>query len=161
MTFIDLPITGDKQTGHQGKEQHDRAELTEAFKALFDNPSIHGLRWTQYTPHFNDGDACIFSVNEYGWRIAPTDTPDEYLDGEDDETGRFTDLFGGHKYSRNDGKWIAETIVGSDRAAADVLRLRGLMVGGHHDNSLIDLFGDHAEVGATRDGFVIDYFTHD
>lgn len=43
-------------------------ELREQFpailKPLFDKSSkINSVGWTQYTPHFNDGDTCEFSVN--------------------------------------------------------------------------------------------------
>lgn len=36
-----------------------------AFKTLFDKyPDIDHIQWTQYTPHFNDGDVCQFRVNQ-------------------------------------------------------------------------------------------------
>lgn len=28
-----------------------------------DHPSLKSFSWTQYTPHFNDGDSCIFEAN--------------------------------------------------------------------------------------------------
>jgi len=28
-----------------------------------DYPLIKGIKWAQYTPYFNDGDACVFSIN--------------------------------------------------------------------------------------------------
>lgn len=35
------------------------------FEPVFnDFPEIDAMEWSQYTPFFNDGDACIFSVNE-------------------------------------------------------------------------------------------------
>ena len=59
------------------KIQTARAELREfaktqgaeaigaAFKPFFAAfPDAADIRWTQYTPHFNDGDACTFSVHE-------------------------------------------------------------------------------------------------
>ena len=34
-------------------------------KELFElDHKVKGISWTQYTPHFNDGDPCTFSVNE-------------------------------------------------------------------------------------------------
>lgn len=29
-----------------------------------DFPEVKGIVWTQYTPHFNDGDPCEFGINE-------------------------------------------------------------------------------------------------
>lgn len=35
-------------------------------KPLFEKyPEVKFVNWTQYTPHFNDGDECTFSVNIY------------------------------------------------------------------------------------------------
>lgn len=40
--------------------------FTEAAREIFVNhPGLTSFKWTQYTPYFNDGDACIFSVNRY------------------------------------------------------------------------------------------------
>lgn len=39
--------------------------IEQACKELFEAcPEVHQIHWTQYTPHFNDGEACEFSVNE-------------------------------------------------------------------------------------------------
>lgn len=40
-----------------------RAEFEQKALALVDELSIESFSWTQYTPYFNDGDACIFSVH--------------------------------------------------------------------------------------------------
>ena len=41
--------------------------LTEMFKDLFEKcPDLQEVRWQQYTPCFNDGEACEFSVGEMG-----------------------------------------------------------------------------------------------
>lgn len=38
--------------------------LTSEFNKVFDGwPEIEGIKWTQYTPYFNDGEPCIFRVN--------------------------------------------------------------------------------------------------
>lgn len=38
-------------------------ELSKYFDKLFElNPEIAAFKWTQYTPHFNDGDPCCFGV---------------------------------------------------------------------------------------------------
>lgn len=39
--------------------------ITELFQKAFDEmPSLESIEWTQYTPYFNDGDSCVFSVND-------------------------------------------------------------------------------------------------
>jgi len=38
--------------------------LVDHFKPLFEKyPQVKALKWTQYTPYFNDGDACTFRSN--------------------------------------------------------------------------------------------------
>lgn len=38
--------------------------LFSIFKEFFErNPEVNVIYWTQYTPYFNDGDPCYFSVN--------------------------------------------------------------------------------------------------
>ena len=38
--------------------------LIPEFKKIFDKyPQVKFFAWTQYSPHFNDGDECIFSAN--------------------------------------------------------------------------------------------------
>ena len=39
------------------------------FKKLFENENILGAEWTQYTPYFNDGEECIFTVDELKLRV--------------------------------------------------------------------------------------------
>lgn len=40
-------------------------QFAEVFASFFaENPNVGGVQWTQYTPYFNDGDECVFSVND-------------------------------------------------------------------------------------------------
>lgn len=42
-----------------------KAMLKPLFDKFFaDEPRAQSVKWSQYTPHFNDGDACVFRVNE-------------------------------------------------------------------------------------------------
>ena len=39
--------------------------FSEAYAPLFNQyPEVESVSWTQYTPYFNDGDSCTFSVRE-------------------------------------------------------------------------------------------------
>lgn len=47
-------------------EKHGKAILLEAVAPLFEkHPEVKSVQWRQYTPYFNDGDACTFSVSRY------------------------------------------------------------------------------------------------
>lgn len=40
-------------------------DFNEIIKLFFDEcPKVQAVVWSQYTPYFNDGDECVFSVNE-------------------------------------------------------------------------------------------------
>jgi hypothetical protein len=42
-----------------------QGEFNNIIKLFFDEcPKVQAVVWNQYTPYFNDGDECIFSVNE-------------------------------------------------------------------------------------------------
>lgn len=55
-----------------------------AAKEVFEsNPKLESFGWTQYTPNFNDGDICYFSVNEDNIYINEISIYDlEYENGE-------------------------------------------------------------------------------
>lgn len=43
-----------------------------AFAEFFDKwPQVHSVWWTQYTPHFNDGEPCEFGVHEFNFSTNP------------------------------------------------------------------------------------------
>lgn len=55
---------------HQRIQQEGRNLFGAAVDELFQEcPEIHSLRWTQYTPYFNDGDVCEFSINDVDVRL--------------------------------------------------------------------------------------------
>lgn len=39
--------------------------IRELFAPFFEYPIVQSVEWTQYTPFFNDGDPCEFSVHNY------------------------------------------------------------------------------------------------
>jgi len=72
-----------------------KGELVKIFKPIFESiPELETISWTQYTPYFNDGDDCIFTIH--------SDIP--YLNGRDD--------YGDYIYSENDLE--SEDDLGSD-----------------------------------------------
>lgn len=52
------------------KDEGEKA-LTAFFKEYFEkSPNVYGVRWLQYVPYFNDGDACVFQLGCIG--VYPT-----------------------------------------------------------------------------------------
>lgn len=58
--------------------------LAEFFKK---HPTASGIRWTQYAPSWNDGEACLFSVRDPDIRLTSTGDSDAKKndDSDDDE----------------------------------------------------------------------------
>lgn len=78
-------------------QEKGQSIFEEAAKEIFKKyPNLDSFSWTQYTPHFNDGDACNFSVNEtlYLNEISQYDEDDEsYAKVSDDIDTLLDDLY--------------------------------------------------------------------
>jgi hypothetical protein len=108
-------------------------EFKVIFKQIFDAyPSVKKVGWTQYTPYFNDGDACVFRVNDL---YVLDDTVDPDLEDEIYEW----------KYSYEEYPLIEQL--------ASVLS--------SSEDILLQLFGDHVLIIATKDGIDVSEYDHD
>ena len=110
------------------------------FKAFFvAHPTVGALKWTQYTPHFNDGDACEFRVNNDFDVLLGKCVADD--DSDDDEANEFVEC-----YDVEDGP-TKEAIRSLERAV--------------NEDVFLSAFGDHAKVTATPEGFHVTEYGHD
>jgi hypothetical protein len=66
--FLGIPIDGDITRGDKRVPQRPLSELEPLIRAVLDDPTMHSFGWTQYTPYFNDGEPCVFGVNEPWFR---------------------------------------------------------------------------------------------
>lgn len=150
-----------------------------------DLPLGYSLRWTQYTPHFNDGDACTFGVNEaYVVRdvVAPDDEPgigrpsewEEsgiYLSGAPDKYGveDRTVYYDGTEYDHatRTYKKVSKSYVDHGIPAIQGYSKERLEALVETWKSLPEYlmeraFGDHARVVVRSDGtFEVDEYSHD
>lgn len=127
-------IMDKKKAFEEELSAHGKAALSEEFKKVFDaHPDLVAIRWRQYTPYFNDGDACRFSTHDFTMRL--TNTPEDAGDEED-----------GFEYAFTSKGPIAESVSALGRLGDDVY---------------LAVFGDHCEVTATREGFEVDEYSHD
>lgn len=95
------------------------------------NPEVSAIRWNQYTPYFNDGEECVFRVNEMEVQFA------------DDEDEDFID-----SYSIN-----------NDKVADALGELESKL--GDHEDILRSIFGDHAEITVTADKITVEEYEHE
>jgi hypothetical protein len=126
--------------------KHVKDAVREAVKAVFaSDDKVTAIRWRQYTPYFNDGDACVFGLHGVEASVGGDD-------GGGGEDGFFDDysLKSGGKYGSPDLPHVGEALG----------ELEGKL--GEWEELLQTAFGDHAEVTIERAGAVIiDEYNHD
>ena len=124
--------------------------VNEEFKKIFDKyPELTCIKWTQYTPYFNDGDTCEFGV--YDWYISNGDPAlvsawGEYDDGSDDVPD---EIFVYDSYYDKTKKYID---------IWDLEKFAGTEIG---SDVFYSAFGDHCRVTVTREGIDVEEFDHD
>ena len=72
--FIEAKKALDEKIKAEG-EKAVKAFLAEYFEK---RPDVYGIKWTQYTPYFNDGDACVFGLGS----VSVFPTKKEFEDSE-------------------------------------------------------------------------------
>lgn len=136
-------------------------------KEFFDkNPGITGVVWTQYTPYFNDGDTCEFSVNDATFTNAPVDEMDDVRWGEyEGETEGVWACDNIGYVLESDRDYYQETknmILATGGVDVESCKLFARAIGSSEMESVMEaMFGDHVKVIATRDGFDVVDYDHD
>lgn len=62
-SFLGIPVAGDITYSKPPREQYGLDRLAPLMQAVLDDPGVRRFGWKQYTPYFNDGDPCVFSVH--------------------------------------------------------------------------------------------------
>lgn len=108
-------------------------------------PSVKSITWSQYTPYFNDGDACYFGVH----------TP-EFASDENEEFDIYRDFSDADNFS-------CETYNLSNFVSPEELtlckKMESLITG--NEDFMKELFGDHVKVRLTLQGSETEEYEHD
>jgi hypothetical protein len=133
-----------ERTMEEARNQAKMAFLQE-LKAIFDrNPELKVIKWVQYTPYFNDGDTCEFTVHDIvAANYEEVDAWGEW-EGEDDQPHDFT-LFTGYR----------------SRRLPDLIDLESFMESSIGYDVLQFAFGDHVQVTVTVNGVTVDDYDHE
>lgn len=160
---IDRPVSGDIILRDEPQvPQKTPQEFLSVVDELLALPGVTAIGWLQFTPHFNDGDACVFSVREINFRL-------------DSEV--FGDLNDGDAWGfPHEENWVSEYDIYS-YPERDNWRLKLYEINGVSTEYLREAFtlwpqsaieqvahanfGDHARVIATSEGFDVEYLEHD
>lgn len=140
--------------------------MAELKTIMVDNPQIQAYRWTQYTPHFNDGDSCTFGVYSSGIKFDETICPGkEGSDGEINYGGDCGDGFL-EDYQLNKDFWSSKAdilnfkqIKELEKAVKEVTKLFSHLSSMEKD--LQETFGDGVQVTVTKSGVETEDYDHD
>lgn len=155
--FLGIPIEGHINHASARSAQRPLSELEPLLRAVLVDLAVVEFGWAQYTPYFNDGEPCVFSVGELWFRTtADSDTDSEEL---------YLSFHPGLRAERwdNESRRMVpverdpETVARYDRCKA----LADAIGSGAFDDVLLEAFGDHAEVTVRRTGIVVDTYDHD
>lgn len=166
-TFLGMTIEGETYKHHASNvKQLNQEEVSQLIHDVLRLPGVLGLAWSQYTPYFNDGDTCVFGASDPYISLEGL-TPESYMDYgwmEDDfeQHGRtwvypyseqFETAIGNDEriYSGSYSNRTWEYKVALENQPNPTLfkafmELNDAMNSGSCDNSLLELFGDHATV---------------
>jgi hypothetical protein len=162
--FLGIPIEGEIQTNRRSP-QKPLAELEPLIRALLDDEEIVSFGWHQYTPYFNDGETCVFSVYTPWFRTA-ADTGE----GSSDDDGNELEVSDWHEHPTLGGRdWDApkgaddeRPYKGSNEARwRRCLAFTNALDSDAFDDVLQEAFGDHCEITVTRDGITVEGYSHD
>jgi hypothetical protein len=119
-------------------------------KLMEKDPTIEGIRWEQYTPYFNDGDACIFGV---------MDARVKFKDN-DEEGGDYGD---GYLSSWDFGSWNGDKRVYSEeeQSKAAIVEDISKFVANIPSDLLLNAFGDHTQITINKDGVDTEHYDHE
>lgn len=131
-----------------------RAEADILFSAY---PEIRAISWTQYTPYFNDGDACHFSVNElefesFDWGKLSGKTQEEIEGDSEDDWHEFTPIYDLKYTPRAEDPYLVamyndlESFEEGLQAIPELLEI---------------IYDDHVQVYVSREGIEVQDYEHE
>jgi hypothetical protein len=174
-------IEGSKYQEEVAVDQISAAEFLALIDEVLAVPGIEAIKWRQYTPYFNDGDACEFSIHGASVKLSETfgfsEDDGDYEDGfigdyeligeviDDKAFPKSAGKYGTPEHLAAHAKWVSERysnqVNGQDTSAV-VAALRKFESRGAAIETVVKAnFGDHAEVTATTEGFTVSEYEHD
>lgn len=130
--------------------------FTKVTKKLFDShPTLESFSWNQYTPYFNDGDECVFSVNGGDPSINDLEYDSKVFDEELTEYGTYDNA------TRSYPNKKVTTNPYYDKALSEAKDNVVTFLESIDASVLKDMFGDHVEVKVTRNGTETEEYDHD
>ncbi|MGW4240884.1 hypothetical protein [Nocardia sp. NPDC004722] len=174
-TLAGRPITGDVHhyTNKERVDQRPIEELLDAFDAMLAFAEVEAIRWHQYTPYFNDGDACEFGFGDVLVKWVGQDNGGDYGDGFFSTSGDFPPGYWDTHYR----PWVRrehdllpgcfeDMVYGPAGTQRNDIKLAHknlsrLIHSCAFEDQMRESFGDPGEITATRDGFHVEFYEHE
>lgn len=163
-----------------------QGDFNQIIKLFFDEcPKVQAVVWSQYTPYFNDGDECVFSVNEPCFITKNFDRDDlenpyEYEDSDQYGTLSVPSYVGDWQAMINRSRSDMSKPNASDWAKeyypkhiAELEQMQREFPGydvkikafakllEDNEDMLREVYGDHVAVYLTHDEVIVDEYDHD
>ena len=148
-SFLGFEVEGSYSKYSDGMvEQYPIEDLRPILTDMINDPKVISFGWTQYTPYFNDGDACVFHANCIWVRTTDNDQGSSIYEDNDYN----------YQYEVRSIAWRNEP-----KSPEHHIALEKAIGGGHFNNALIEYFGDPATVtfNNSKGLFQIEYYDHD
>lgn len=147
----------------QKAEKSAAKEIMGLLKDLMvQNPLIDGIRWTQYTPHFNDGEECVFSVNEAEFKFnlgAPSKLEDEN-ENDGGYEGWYSDWdIDDEFFEKRADIFNHQEIKEVKKAVKHIQEVHSKLI--NMDSQMQSMFGDGVQVTVTSSGVETEEYDHD
>ncbi len=144
---IHRPIEGEiTATSKPQLEQWDAATFLRVVDEILAIKGVKAIRWTQYTPYFNDGEPCEFDVSELEVKLSK-----KWRNEDDDDDDHFQDSWTLKYYADREGRKLPEGLL-------DALNK---WESAHFEAVARKNFGDHAQITTSGDGFEVEFYDHD
>lgn len=134
----------------------------DAFKELFtEHPNLVSFGWRQYTPYFNDGDACYFnSYHTYPFITFTTSKTEDDEDYDEDEEYEWSEW----KYKEEDPKTkkyvLRKDLTPEEKAELKTGHAVIEFLSNFDNNDMEQMFGDHKIIRVSAKGVEVDDYNH-
>lgn len=170
-TVLGLPVHGEPIFNRTPPgDQWGEEEFSRLLRPLIESDDIAAIRWTQFTPYFNDGDVCEFSLGDVSFKVDPDDDEsgdngDGFLDAWDAaiKGGQETRYVRGparDHWGLPETRWEPHGPVYPQHPQYEAMKEFNDHMW-RFESYLYDLFGDHAAVTVHKDRIEVEYYEHD
>jgi hypothetical protein len=166
-------VNGEPQTEDAWPDQDDPQILIDALDKVLALDEVEAVRWDQYTPSFNDGEPCRFSVHAVEVKLKNLVAPEEGIETEegrwyDEDEEIFLTSYDLYTYAENeqggvdyDNKVYEVHGIQTKEVKEALDAFEAVLDNKAHYAWLLANFGDPATVTASETDFDVEFCEHE